>query len=146
MEVTKYTPDYTIPTNLTATYGDTLADVTFPNGFTFDDVATTSVGNVGNNIFKVTFTPDDEVNYNKVENLEVTIKVEKAEDDKKPVVDDKPTTDDKNPTVDDTENPKTDANSNFAFFSILALISVAGACGVKKMIKILFNYIDIIKS
>ena len=74
------TPEYEVPSNLTATYGDTLADVTLPvteNGtykFVLDDE--TSVGNVGENKFEVTYTPNDN-NYRTV-TFEVTIKVEKA--------------------------------------------------------------------
>lgn len=64
--IAKAQPSYTIPTNLTATYGQTLADVKLPAGWAWVDVATTSVGVVGGNKFAVEFTPEDTVNYNKV--------------------------------------------------------------------------------
>lgn len=71
--IAKATPAYTVPTGLTATYGDTLADVTLTSGWAWDD-DTASVGNVGSNTFSATFTPDDTDNYNTVtENLTVTV-------------------------------------------------------------------------
>lgn len=80
VEVGAATPEYEVPSNLTATYGQTLADVTLPateNGtykFVLDNK--TSVGEVGENQFEVTYTPNDN-NYRTV-TFEVTIKVEKA--------------------------------------------------------------------
>ena len=72
--IAKATPDYTVPTGLTATYGNTLNDVTLTSGWTWDDAVTTSVGNVGENTFSATFTPSDTANYNTVtENLTVTV-------------------------------------------------------------------------
>ena len=71
--IAKAAPAYTVPTDLTATYGDTLADVTLTSGWAWDD-DTASVGNVGSNTFSATFTPDDTDNYNTVtENLTVTV-------------------------------------------------------------------------
>lgn len=71
--ISKATPTYTVPTNLTATYGETLTNVTLPNGWSWDD-DTTPVGNVGENTFAATFTPTDTANYNTVtENLTVSV-------------------------------------------------------------------------
>ena len=72
--VGKATPSYTVPTGLTATYGDTLADVTLPTGWSWAN-DTQSVGAVGTNTFKATFTPEDTDNYNVLENLDVTVTV-----------------------------------------------------------------------
>ena len=80
IQVGAATPEYEVPSNLTATYGDTLGDITLhssENGsykFVLDDE--TPVGNAGENIFEVTYTPNDN-NYRKV-TFEVKIKVEKA--------------------------------------------------------------------
>ncbi len=74
----KATPTYTAPAGLTATYGQTLAEISLPAGFSWQDVETTNVGNVGGRTFKVTFTPDDTENYDAVTDIEVTITVEKA--------------------------------------------------------------------
>ena len=72
--IAKATPAYTVPTGLTATYGDTLADVALPDDWAWDDAVTTSVGNVGDNTFSATFTPSDTDNYNTVtKNLTVTV-------------------------------------------------------------------------
>ena len=72
--IAKATPAYTVPTGLTATYGDTLADVALPDDWAWDDAVTTSVGNVGDNSFAATFTPSDTDNYNTVtKNLTVAV-------------------------------------------------------------------------
>lgn len=71
--IAKATPAYTVPTGLTATYGDTLGDVTLPEGWAWD-APNTSVGNVGDNTFSATFTPSDTDNYNTVtKNLTVAV-------------------------------------------------------------------------
>ena len=75
VEVTikKADPDVTVPDGLTATYGDTLANVDLTDGWAWD-APNTSVGDVGENTFSATFTPDDTDNYNTVtENLTVTV-------------------------------------------------------------------------
>ena len=64
------------PTDLTATYGQTLSDVELPNGWTWADAETTSAGNVGDNTFKASFAEDD--NYNAASNVDVTVTVSKA--------------------------------------------------------------------
>lgn len=72
--IAKATPAYTVPTDLTATYGDTLADVTLPDDWSWNDPDTTSVGNVGSNTFSATYTPSDTTNYNTVtKNLTVAV-------------------------------------------------------------------------
>lgn len=58
-------PTYTVPTGLTATYGDRLSSVTLPEGWQWDNGAQ-SAGNVGNNSFAATFTPTDARNYKTV--------------------------------------------------------------------------------
>ena len=75
--IAKATPTYTVPTGLTATYGQTLKDVTLPTGWTWAD-NTASVGNAGTNTFKANFTPADTANYNTVNNIDVTVTVAKA--------------------------------------------------------------------
>lgn len=74
--IEKATP--TTPTGLTATYGQTLADVTLPEGWEWKEPTTTSVGDVGTRMFPAKYTPTDE-NYNEVENVEVSITVSPAE-------------------------------------------------------------------
>ena len=73
LTVNKLTPTPTTPAGLTATYGQTLADVSLPTGWAWD-APTTSVGNVGNNFFPATYTQDSSGNYNEVkQNLAVTV-------------------------------------------------------------------------
>ncbi|MCL1900812.1 MAG: hypothetical protein FWG51_00245 [Firmicutes bacterium] len=71
--IVKANPTYTAPSDLTAVYGDNLSSVILPAGFTFESAGL--VGNEGANIFYVTFTPSDIVNYNIVNNIAVTVTV-----------------------------------------------------------------------
>ncbi len=73
--ISKATPTYEVPTNLTAIVGQTLADVTLPEDFAWQDDTTTSVGSAGINTFKVTYTPKDTANYNTITDIEVTLTV-----------------------------------------------------------------------
>ena len=79
--VVKANPTYTIPTGLTATYGQTLNDVALPAGFAwaYDYLTSVAVGSPGENHFNVNYTPDDTTHYNIVENIDVVITVSKAE-------------------------------------------------------------------
>ena len=78
--VTKATPPYTAPTGLTAKYGQTLADVTLPDGWSWMD-SSESVGgaSVAVKPFQAKFTPTDAVNYNMVENIGLKVMVNKAD-------------------------------------------------------------------
>ncbi len=75
-KLTKPTPTYTIPTNLTATYGDILSTVVIENPtngeWTWAD-GSVKVGAAGERTFAAIFTPDDE-NYATVEE-ELTVTV-----------------------------------------------------------------------
>ena len=92
--VAKARPSFTLPTGLTATYGNTLANVELPivtaeeiaqgatpGTWSYQDETTTSVGNVGNNQFAVIFTPEDTDNYEIINTEKVTISVGKATPD-----------------------------------------------------------------
>ena len=74
--INKAQPNYTPPTGLTATYGDTLKDVSLPSGWVWD-APETSVGNVGENTFLATYTQDNSGNYNAVQQ-NLTVKVSPA--------------------------------------------------------------------
>ena len=78
--VAKATPAYTAPTGLTAKYGQTLADVTLPDGWSWMD-SSESVGGASTaaKIFQAKFTPTDTENYNAVENIELEVMVNKAD-------------------------------------------------------------------
>lgn len=75
--IAKATPEYTVPTGLAAAYGDTLANVTLPEGWAWNDAPETSVGNAGEHTFEATFTPADTANYNTVSET-LTVAVAKA--------------------------------------------------------------------
>ena len=76
--VTVNKADPTAPTGLTATYGQTLANVMLPAGWTWAD-STQSVGSVVSTAatFKANFAGDD--NYNAASNVDVTVTVSKAD-------------------------------------------------------------------
>ena len=76
--IRKAAPDYEKPENLIATYGDTLASVTLPAGWSWESEGDTLVGNAGSNTFTAAFTPDDTANYNIVTGVELTVQVAKA--------------------------------------------------------------------
>ena len=78
--VAKATPTYTVPTGLTAKYGQTLADVTLPDGWSWMD-SSESVGGASTAVktFQAKFTPKDTKNYNTVENIELEVTVNKAD-------------------------------------------------------------------
>jgi hypothetical protein len=73
LAVAKAEPDYTAPSGLTAYEGNTLADVTLPNGWAWDN-PTASVGNTGIRQHYATFTPDDPANFNAV-NIQLAVAV-----------------------------------------------------------------------
>ena len=56
MSKNKLVPEYEVPTGLIAKYGQTLADVKLPEGFTFEVPLNTLVGEIGINKFTVTYT------------------------------------------------------------------------------------------
>ena len=74
--IEKASLEYTLPVNLEAVYGSTLASVKLPTGWAWKD-ATQSVGSVGEKTFKATYTPDD-ANYHAVTDIDVTVTVNKA--------------------------------------------------------------------
>ena len=76
LTIEKAMPEYTLPENLAATYGETLADVTLPSGWAWKN-AQLSVGDAGEHSFAAVFTPEDAQNYEEVE-TELTVSVGKA--------------------------------------------------------------------
>lgn len=80
--------DYEEPNTLTATYGQTLADVTLPAGWAWSN-SETSVGNASSSPsnFAATFTPADTKNYKTVsKDLSVTVNKATASDPGTPAV------------------------------------------------------------
>ena len=73
--IAKANPSYKVPQNLEAIEGQTLAKVKLPEGFTWEQPTTTSVGNPGTNTFTVTYTPADTDNYKTINGIKVKLKV-----------------------------------------------------------------------
>jgi len=77
--INKVDTSYNPPTDLTAIYGQTLANVTLPEKFTWELSSSTPVGTVaGPNNFTVKYTPED-TNYDEVTGIPVTISVSAKE-------------------------------------------------------------------
>ena len=78
-QVLRAIPTCTKPTGLTAIYGQTLADVTLPDGWSWMN-SSESVGNASTAAkkFKAKFTPADTTNYNTMEDIELEVMVNKA--------------------------------------------------------------------
>ena len=74
--IAKADPEPTVPTGLTATLGQTLADVSLPDGWAWAD-SSASVGSEGDNKFNATYTPADTANYNTI-TVQLTVTVSKA--------------------------------------------------------------------
>ena len=79
-KITQGTPTYTVPTGLTATFGQTLANVNIAatTGWSWMD-STQPVGDASTTpkTFKAKFTPADITNYKTVENIDVPVTVNK---------------------------------------------------------------------
>lgn len=73
--VSKATPTYEVPKNLTANLGQKLSDITLPSGFEWVAPDTT-IEEAGNVKFKANYTPADTTNYEIVENIDITVSIE----------------------------------------------------------------------
>lgn len=76
VSINKATPDYAVPSGLTATYGDRLSSIELPNGWAWDDDSAL-VGNAGERSHSATFTPTDTANYDTVKQ-NITVQVNRA--------------------------------------------------------------------
>ncbi|MCL2254413.1 MAG: hypothetical protein FWC09_08200, partial [Lachnospiraceae bacterium] len=74
--ITLATPNYTLPTDLTATYGESLSDITLPLGWAWNAPGDL-VGNAGERAHKAAFTPVDTDNYSII-TVDLTVTVAKA--------------------------------------------------------------------
>lgn len=72
--ILKAQPEFTVPTGLTATYGDTLMDVKPGEGFFWKDPGLT-VGSVGLRTFQARYVPADTDNYLVVDPVEISLRV-----------------------------------------------------------------------
>lgn len=74
-QIYKAIPAYEIPEKVTAIYGQTLADVELPEGFVWADTDL-KVGDVGEKEFEVSFVPEDLLNYEVINGIEIVVNVE----------------------------------------------------------------------
>lgn len=78
IKIRKLIPAYVVPDDITAVYGDSLADVIIPEteegSFVWND-NTQSVGDVGKHVFIATYIPKDTANYDNVENIKISVTV-----------------------------------------------------------------------
>lgn len=71
--IAKATPSPAAVTDRNAVYGQSLSDITLPEGWSWNN-PTDKVGNAGTNQHKATFTPEDADNYNTIEqNVNVVV-------------------------------------------------------------------------
>ncbi len=83
IQVAAGVPEYDVPTNVTATYGQTLRDVEIPSGnndgvFIWTDKLYTSVGEAGTQYFNAKYVPNDK-NYETVYEIPIKVVVNKAQ-------------------------------------------------------------------
>ena len=74
----KQDPVFTVPENVTATYGDTVGKILLPEtagGMFIWENADESVGEVGTKTFLATFVPEDEDVYERAEHVEITVQI-----------------------------------------------------------------------
>ena len=74
INVVKATPTYTIPTDLTAEFGQKLSDIVLPSGFEWMD-SNQVINESGNVIYKARYVPSDTDNYEIIENIDINILV-----------------------------------------------------------------------
>ena len=73
-EIYKAVPSYEIPENVTAIYGQTLADVSLPEGFVWENDEE-KVGDVGEKLFMASYVPEDTSNYEVIDKIEIAVTV-----------------------------------------------------------------------
>ena len=73
--IAKATPDYEAPAPVEAAYGQRLSDAALPGGFSWQDGASTPVGEPGEHEFLAMFTPGDAANYEVVRDVPVKVRV-----------------------------------------------------------------------
>ena len=73
--ITKKSPTFDAPAPLNATYGQKLADLMLPEGFSWQDAGDTDVGDPGEHEYLAIYTPSDETEYETVRDVPVKVRV-----------------------------------------------------------------------
>ncbi|WP_294375186.1 BspA family leucine-rich repeat surface protein, partial [uncultured Slackia sp.] len=73
--IAKAAPEFEAPAPVEAAYGQTLSDVALPEGFSWQDDPSTSVGDAGEHEFLATFIPGDVSNYEAARDVPVKVRV-----------------------------------------------------------------------
>ena len=73
--ITKKPPTFEAPAPLNATYGQKLADLMLPEGFSWQDAGDTDVGDPGEHEYLAMYTPSDETEYETVRDVPVKVRV-----------------------------------------------------------------------
>ncbi len=76
VEIARAIPDYTRPSGLSGVSGEPLSSVELPDGFLWQLDPDTKLSKEGYQKFQVCFRPQDQVNYEVVTNIEISIYVE----------------------------------------------------------------------
>lgn len=70
-EILQAIPSYVVPTNLTGIKGQSLTDITLPDGFTWKNENTEL--KVGKHIYKASYTPLDTTNYETITDIDIEV-------------------------------------------------------------------------
>ena len=73
--ITKKPPTFDAPAPLNATYGQKLADLMLPEGFSWQDAGDADVGDPGEHEYLAIYTPSDETEYETVRDVPVKVRV-----------------------------------------------------------------------
>lgn len=128
VEVTieKATPTYTVPTGLTANFGQQLSEITLPEHFEWMD-GSQIITESGEAIYKAKYVPTDTNNYEIVENIDITITINNS----KTIID--PEIVISNKTYDGTTNIPTSnitiSDLESSEYSIISVISSSADAG-----------------
>ncbi len=74
VSVEKLTPTYNVPENLTAEIGQKLSEIELPSGFEWMN-ENEVISKSGNQKYKAKYIPEDTVNYETVENIEINVSI-----------------------------------------------------------------------
>lgn len=72
--ISKATPDFTVPSDLSGTQGQTLSEIQLPKGFSWME-PNTKLEQTGTHTYKAIYEPADNVNYETISNIDIAVAV-----------------------------------------------------------------------